>query len=267
MLLLRRSPVLSAVALALVACANGAELDPGLLATLDTGGTSGTGGPDAGSRAGNGGDSNGAGGSGQGGGAAPAQNGGTPGTGGMLGSGGNAASGAPGSGGSMTTGQGGTLITGGASGSSGKGGSGLAGSGGAMSAGGTVGAGGDCGMNQKRCNDTCVSAVPANGCNSAGCSMCPGPAPDHGLLTCNTQNACDFDCLSGFKRSGTTCVSSNGSGGSGGGSGGSGGSGGMVTCGPLPCLPCPGNNVTCCDKLTGNLCLCALPNLASQLCK
>jgi hypothetical protein len=143
------------------------------------------------------------------------------------------------------------------------------GSGGASSggAGGTTsmgGSGGGCAMNEKLCGGTCVAPAPPNGCSDKNCSACAGPPPANGLLACNAQGGCDFECLSGFQKNGTSCTPTGGSGGA----GGAGGSGGTLTCGVIACVfPCPPGSILCCDKPTGNLCTCAPAGQALVLCK
>jgi hypothetical protein len=128
----------------------------------------------------------------------------------------------------------------------------------------TDGSGGEapCGTNQKRCNGACVERTPLNGCNGTACTACPGPAPAYGSLTCNPMGECAFDCLPGYVISGNGCVSSTDAGGDGGM-----GDGGSVRCGSTNCVPCSPPHITCCERTTGNACLCAPPDYASTLCR
>jgi len=192
-------------------------------------------------------------------------NGGSVQAGGAQSSGGRASGAAPSSGGTGS-GAGGSNASGGKSGAGGVAGGG-SGSGGTATAG-ASGAGGSCGTMQKLCGGVCVGQAPANGCAAATCSACPGPAPDHGLLICNSSGSCDFECLSGFQKDGAVCTSSTGAGGTTGGGGTTGSGGGPLTCGITLCfLPCLPGSTLCCDKLSGLLCTCALSGQESIMCR
>jgi hypothetical protein len=117
-------------------------------------------------------------------------NGGLPATGGAHSTGGT-----PGAGGGRN---GGSPGTGGFVGSGGTGPTGGSSNGGSVSAGGCTGG-------QKLCNGACVSPGPANGCSLTGCTPCAASAPAHGVLSCK-QEQCDFQCQSGFNRTGSSCV-------------------------------------------------------------
>jgi hypothetical protein len=119
--------------------------------------------------------------------------GGLPSTGGSQATGGRPATGGQGTGG-VSRGSGGVVGTGGTppTGGSSNGGTGT---------GGMV----TCTASEKVCNGACVSPGPANGCTLTDCTPCSPPAPAHGVLVCN-QGKCDFNCQSGFNKSGNTCV-------------------------------------------------------------
>lgn len=63
-----------------------------------------------------------------------------------------------------------------------------------------------CKPDQKLCG-SCVSRAPSNGCGLTGCTPCSAPPPPNGVLACiSTSYACEFQCLSGFKKQGDSCV-------------------------------------------------------------
>ncbi|MCC6216426.1 MAG: hypothetical protein IT376_16310 [Polyangiaceae bacterium] len=219
------------------ACALGSQLDGEPLGVGGTppdagGGAAGAQGGDGAAGAAGLGGGTGASGMGPGGSSAggSAGAGGAPPTGGAAGTaaGGSGAGGA-GAGGSGAGGAG----TGGAG--TGGAGTGGAGTGGAGTGGaGTGGSGGTagCGGGDKLCGGLCVQPSPALGCSLADCVACPSLPANATNLHC-TGTACDFDCLTGYLKSGSSCVPSGGGGTSGGGSGGTGGGGACV----LPCDP------------------------------
>lgn len=176
---------------------------------------------------------------------AAANGGGSPGTGGDYGSGGF-----PGSGGIVPTG--GLTGTGGAppgTGGKGNGGSMPMGSGGGSggvppatggrSSGGASGSSpggsaGSCATGEKMCNGACVRFGPANGCSAPSCTACSMTAPQNGVLACNAQGQCDFNCNSGFNKVGSNCVSAT--------AGDGGGSCNLSSCGA--CI-LPGSTACC----------------------
>lgn len=252
---------------ALVSCATGEQVDEqhGTIVIIGSGGTA----PDASDGTEDGG--------------SPAMGGASP---APLGSGGTGAAGPLASGGNPSSSTGGRATgAGGQSGPSsggvaGAGAGGRAGAAGSSAAGGaqggaagTVGNGGatsgsggaaNCSTTEKICGGVCTPKSPANGCSATRCSACDA-APANGVQSCNAQGDCDFDCLTGFQKNGNRCSRVAGAGGAAGASG-AGGSGGSVVCNNDTCRTCPGDQVTCCDRVLG-LCLCALQNLASALCK
>lgn len=206
------------------ACAMGSQIDDQTLGAGGSGqgGASSAGGNAdadgaagaAGAAAGSGTAGIGAGGTGAGGG-----NGGAGGASGAAGAGsGGVASGGGGSGGAVSGGA--------SSGGSATGGTGAGGSGG-----GSGGASG-CSSGEKLCGGLCVPPSPAIGCSLTDCVACPSLPANATNLHC-TATVCDFDCLSGYTKSGSACVPSGGGGTSGGGSGGTGGGTACV----LPCDP------------------------------
>jgi hypothetical protein len=182
---------------------------------------------------GGGGTSNGSGGrviSGSGG---SRSSGGNLGVGGIIGGNGG---GSPETGGSL--GGGGFFATGG--------GSGALSTGGVPTGGVPTGDAGGCQIGEKRCGGNCVVPASSNGCGLTSCTPCPGPAPNGGVLACDdTNHVCDFVCLSGFIKSGSSCVPTSAGGASG--SGGSVGAGGG-TCVPANCPRCLlcGASAACC---------------------
>jgi hypothetical protein len=184
--------------------------------------------------------------------------------------GGRFAAGAAGQSAASSGGVAGTAVGGragsvGSSGASGTGARGGAAGGNVGNGGATSGAGGspNCSAAEKVCSGVCTQKSPANGCSAPNCSACAA-APANGVRSCNAQGQCDFDCLSGFQKSGNQCTRGTGTGGAGG--GGAGGSGGSVVCGGETCQSCPGDQVACCDLLLGR-CICAIKNLAPALCR
>jgi len=253
----RRSSSVVMVAATAVACANGeqfwSELVPRYVGTggvdadmpVNGGAKSADGGEGANGRAGNGGTT-------------PTVSGGTRSSGGAVGRGGASGGAFAATGGRRNVGG---SAAGGAAGATMDGGAGV-GSGGA--AGASMGGNGGeapCGSNQKRCSGACMPRTPLNGCNGTTCTACPGPAPAFGQVTCNAMGECAFDCLPGFKINGNSCVSSTGAGGGTGMT-----DGGSLVCGFTSCTPCPSPYITCCERTTGNACLCAPPDYASMLC-
>lgn len=115
------------------------------------------------------------------------------------------------------TGAGGVPSTGGTGGHANSGGVG-----GAPGTGGTASTdAGSCPVGEKKCGGICIAALPSNGCSTPGCMPCPLP-PANGALTCHPITyACDFACLSGFTKLGSSCVASSDAGGSDGSSDGS----------------------------------------------
>jgi len=81
-----------------------------------------------------------------------------------------------------------------------------------------------------------------------------------------------IDGSAGMASDGAAGASTGGSGGDAststdaGGSGGT-GDGGSVRCGFTNCTPCPSPYIACCDRTTGNSCLCAPPDYVSTLCR
>jgi len=218
------------------ACATGVDLAPEALLVTDAGSSAepSRGGGQVASTGGSGSSSSGA--------------GGAPSTGGAL-----LATGGDG-GGTTTPGSGGTNAAGPPT-------SDAAGTDGAVA----VDSGSGCVSNQKPCGGRCVLPNASVGCSLTGCDSC-GIGPPHGFAKC-TGDQCDFDCLSGYSRNGSTCVVSEGgiggSGGSGGtgGSGGSGGSerdGGASGCSPSQCSGCiPIIQAPCCKS--DHTCGCQYP--------
>lgn len=139
----------------------------------------------------------------------------------------------PGSGGIGISGAGGTSAAGGVGSQAGAGSGGTAGSAGAPGTGATAGSGGttSCAPNEKKCGGLCVEPSAGVGCDLTACSPCGIVA--NANLKC-TGTLCDFDCISGYVKSGSSCVPQGGSGGSPG-SGGSTGTGGGGTGCALPC--------------------------------
>lgn len=149
--------------------------------------------------------------------------------GGAAGSGGSGTAGGSGTGGAAGTG--GTAGTGGISGSGTAGVAGISGQAGASGAGmagvsgaGTAGAAGAaCSPPSHACGSTCEGNTPETGCTqSKDCKPCS--APSFASAVCTGAGACDFECFSGYVKSGGACMLDTGTGGSGG-SGGSGNSG------------------------------------------
>jgi hypothetical protein len=157
------------------------------------------------------------------------------GSGGSVQGDGATSSGGTGSGGAAGEAPGGSGGTSGSSGS-GSGGSGSSGSGG-TSTGGNGGT--SCPAGQKLCGGLCVAPKPALGCTLLGCDPCPTP-PSFGSSVC-VGDACDFECFTGYAKSGSTCVSSSGGSGGAGGSGAGGTSGtGGTSGGGMQCFHCSG---------------------------
>jgi hypothetical protein len=117
-----------------------------------------------------------------------------------------------------TLGRGGSSASGGASGAMGANGTGGAGGTTGGGSGGTTGGGssgasgsvdsGTCSAGQKRCGGLCVLPQPSVGCSLTSCTPCPAPPPN-GSGVCVGQT-CDFQCLSGYMKSGSTCVPTGG---------------------------------------------------------
>jgi hypothetical protein len=102
------------------------------------------------------------------------------------------------------------------------------------------GSAGSCSADEKVCGGICVKPAPSNGCGPQGCTACPTPAPTGGVQAC-VNGQCDFNCLSGYTKSGTTCTPPVG---------GAGGGGGLV-CGGQTCTnPCPAAT-PCCKSAGG----------------
>jgi hypothetical protein len=146
--------------------------------------------------------------------------------------------------------------------SGGVGGGAGAASGGAPGTGAGTGSGGgtSCAPNEKKCGGLCVIPTAGVGCDPTACNPCP--AISNAILKC-TGSLCDFDCVSGYLKSGSSCVSQGGSGGSPG-SGGSTGTGGGGSGCALPCDVSSGSSQFVCTAsclLSGNnFGLCALNN-------
>lgn len=133
-------------------------------------------------------------------------------------------------GGSAGQGSGGIGGSAGASGGAGGGGNGGQPSGGASGSGGATGGSGGCTGGEKSCGGLCVPPSPGVGCSTTTCTPCG--AISNANLKC-TGDQCDFDCVSGYVKSGSSCVPQSGSGGSPG-TGGSTGTGGSSGC-AMPC--------------------------------
>ncbi|MBX3129167.1 MAG: hypothetical protein KF718_20790 [Polyangiaceae bacterium] len=119
----------------------------------------------------------------------------------------------------------------GASGGAAGSGSGGQPSGGAPGSGGAAtGGSGGCSGGEKSCGGLCVPPSPGVGCSTTTCTPCG--AISNANLKC-TGDQCDFDCVSGYVKSGSSCVPQSGSGGSPG-TGGSTGTGGSSGC-AMPC--------------------------------
>jgi hypothetical protein len=91
---------------------------------------------------------------------------------------------------------------------------------------------------QKACGGLCVIPGALVGCGLSGCTPCP--SPPFSVARCGGSE-CDFDCLTGYQRSGTICVPGEGGGAGGGGAGGAGtGQGGAgdsgLDAGPTLCV-------------------------------
>lgn len=173
-----------------------------------------------------------------------AGSGNTSSSGGRVSSGGASQGGA---GGVSKGGSGGTIASGGRTATGGTVASGgVTASGGTSSTGGTSTDAGSCKNGQKLCGGVCVAPAPSNGCGLTGCTACPGPPPNGGVLACdNTAHACSFVCLSGYTKQGDQCVSSTGGGGSSGAGGSTGG------CVPSVCPKCCfGAEPGCCASPT-----------------
>jgi hypothetical protein len=235
-------------------CANGGELTT--IGSGDAGlgfGANGFGGSAAGGAASGGGTTS--------------SGGGTTGSGGFTSSGGDTGSGDSSSSSGGTTASGGTTSSGGATASGGatssggttaSGGTtssgGTTASGGATSSGGSSGDGGiACPVGQKDCSGTCTSPTPNVGCGLTDCTKCPNAAPANGFLKC-TNGACDFDCFSGYTKSGSACTSTTG---------GTGGTGGNGKCSASSCpscgIPsfaacCTGSNSCGCEEIFFPVC-------------
>ncbi|HEX3593580.1 MAG TPA: hypothetical protein VHU80_00725 [Polyangiaceae bacterium] len=204
-----------------VACATGEDIvnvhvnaidaGPQQPITEDTGGSAGSDTESSGGTVGSGG-TTGTGDVTQTSGGSPPATGGTTMSGGKTGSGGTTMSGGKtGSGGAATGGtSGSTGGSGNGSGGSGKGGTAGSGTGGSGDAG-----AGACQSGQKSCGGVCTPPAPRVGCGTTGCDPCTLTAPQNGYVTC-TNNACAFDCLSGYTKMGDMCMGSgNGQGGAG----------------------------------------------------
>lgn len=65
-----------------------------------------------------------------------------------------------------------------------------------------------CPAMQHFCGGICAGNTPQTGCyGSTTCTACDGNAvPTGGILICNAQGACDFDCTTGYTKSGNQCV-------------------------------------------------------------
>jgi hypothetical protein len=102
---------------------------------------------------------------------------------------------------------------------------------------GSGGSSGSCSVGQKLCGGVCIPPSPGVGCSATDCTPCPSPPPNANSVCSGTL--CDFSCMSGYTKSGSTCVSSGGgggTGGTGGGGAGTGGTSGGSGC-PAPCTP------------------------------
>lgn len=105
------------------------------------------------------------------------------------------------------------------------------------------GSAGSCASNEKVCGGICVRSGPSNGCTPTSCNPCPTAAPANGVQICN-QGQCDFDCLSGYTKSGNSCT-------------GGGGGGGGGACNASSCPTClAGLGQACCTS--SNACGCSL---------
>lgn len=142
------------------------------------------------------------------------------GPGGMVGMGGKASGGMPGMGGKAATG--GTSSGGTSSGGTSSGGKA---SGGAGTGGTADPDGGNCAAGQKFCGGLCTPPAPRVGCGLTGCDPCSITAPANGYVTCS-NNQCTFDCLSGFTKSGNSCMGTGN------------GGGGAGNCQPSRCMNC-----------------------------
>jgi hypothetical protein len=124
--------------------------------------------------------------------------------GGFVASGGVSGSAASGNGG-------GPVLTGGTSGGSPTGGT----AGAAVTGGGSGGGAGQgdaapmCQAGEKVCGGVCALPTPNIGCGLGDCTKCPNAAPANGFLKC-VNGACDFDCFSGYAKSGSSCKSASG---------------------------------------------------------
>ncbi len=145
-------------------------------------------------------------------------------------------------------GTGGISVAGAGGASAGAGGSfgGSAGAvtGGAPGTGAGTGSGGTaaCNPGEKKCGGLCVPPSPGVGCDATACSPCA--AVPNGNLKCS-GTTCDFDCVTGYTKSGSSCVPQSGTGGSPGTGGTTGTGGGGGGC----ALPCnwtdPSNQLVC----------------------
>ena len=122
--------------------------------------------------------------------------------------------------------------------------------------GGATGGTGGCASGEKSCGGICIKPSPGVGCGPTDCTPCP--AVPNATSTC-VGSLCDFDCISGYVKSGNSCVLQGG-GGTGGGSGGGGGTGGSTGC-AAPCDPSQGaSQAVCifyCTLQTGSPGICA----------
>jgi hypothetical protein len=114
-----------------------------------------------------------------------------------------------------------------------------------------VDSGSGCLSTQKSCDNKCVPPGASYGCSLTGCTPCPS-GPAQSFAKCNGET-CDFDCLSGYQRSGQSCVVAAGGAGGGAGGGGIGGptgsDAGTTTCDGMTCTGCtPVIQAACCKK-------------------
>jgi hypothetical protein len=110
-----------------------------------------------------------------------------------------------------------------------------------------------CQADEKTCGGVCVRPAPGNGCGPQGCTACPTPAPTNGTLAC-INGQCDFNCLSGFTKSGSSCMGPTG--------GGGGGGGGGIMCNGQTCTNACPLSTQCCKS--GGGCGCNIPLFGCQ---
>src|SRR2546423_15098143 len=110
-----------------------------------------------------------------------------------------------------------------------------------------------CVATQKSCDGRCVVPDPRLGCALTGCDPCSAPA--NGVAQC-IGTECDFSCLTGYVRSGSSCVVGEGGGGDGAADASK--EGGPSVCLPSQCGGClPLIQAPC--RQAGNTCGCQYP--------